>query len=537
MNPTASSGDGIDLLITDVSIIDGANQPRRSGTIAVKDGRIVDRISETESATRVVDGRGLIASPGFIDTHVHSDVDLLWNRQHAATLAQGVTTHIIGQDGLSYAPLSPMNLDRFKRYIAPVNGVPAISWDWSSVAEYRSRFDRTVAVNTAYLVPHSTLRYEVAGMSDGLLDKRALDRMRGLLSEALDEGGLGLSSGLSYFPGSFADTEELVELCHVLKSHELPYVTHTRSVHTHGYVDPTDEAIDIARRTGVKLHISHHRTNAQTVGRVDEVLSKLDDAYAQGVDISLDTYPYVYGSGPLHVGLPAWAFADSLEDTMERLADPALRPALIAGIRSNIAQVGGTLTSVPCQPELEGRELAQIAAERGQSVPDLVCDLLRDNDLDVGFHLGSAAIFEDDALNRQFERDCLEILDRPYAMVGSDGIYVGRYPHERGFGTFPRLLRFAREQNFSLEKLVNRMTAAAGDRFSLEGRGRIEPGARADIVLFDPRTVSDGSTPEWPRRGPEGISAVVVNGEIAVHDGRVTGLFAGEAVPPISRAR
>lgn len=531
------NGQYADIAITGAAIIDGSGAPRRLGSVLVKDAEILEvgeELSAPVSASRVIDATGLVVAPGFIDTHIHSDVDLLWNRQHAATLRQGVTTHILGQDGMSYAPLSGANLVSYRKYLAAVNGMPAIQWDWTSVAEFRKCFDETVAVNTAYQVPHGTVRFEVTGMSPQPMRGGDLAAACDLVRASFEQGAVALSTGLSYFPGSFADTEELVALCEIASEFDRPYVTHLRSVFAGERFDPLDEALGIARRTGVKLHVSHYRTTPATVGRASELLAKLDDAYRDGVDVSLDTYPYLYGSGPLHIGLPPWAFEGGLAKTLQRLADGALRPALVDGIENSLADLDGRLTHVPAAPWYEGRQLRDVASERGQSIPELACDLLLENELDVTYHLGTDRLLRDTVANAQFEHDCLEVLERPYSMVGSDGIYVGRNPHERAFGTFPRLLRIAREHDFSLEKMVQRMTLAAAERFSLPGRGILKPGAAADLVVFDPALVREGATPAEPRRGPVGIVMVLVNGEIAVDNGAVTGIFAGRALCPAS---
>jgi N-acyl-D-amino-acid deacylase len=525
----------IDIAIVGATIVDGSGAAPRMGTVLVKDGKVLE-VTEGRAApsgaSRVIDATGLVAAPGFIDTHIHSDVDLLWNRQHAGTLMQGITTHILGQDGMSYAPLSASNLAAYRKYLAAVDGAPPIQWDWTSVAEFRERFDKTVAANTAYLVPHGTVRFEVAGMSPLPMRGRELAAACDLVRSSLAEGAVGLSTGLSYFPGSFSDTEELAALCEVAREFGRPYVSHLRSVFAAERFDPVDEALTLARRTGVKLHVSHYRTTPATIGRVTEVLDKLDRAFDDGLDVSLDTYPYLYGSGPLHIGLPPWAFEGGVEQTLERLADPALRPSLVRGIENNLADLDGRLTNVPASPWYEGRQLRDVAAERGQSIAELACDLLLENELDVTYHLGTDSLLADAQANMQFENDCLEVLDRPYSMVGSDGIYVGRNPHERAYGTFPKLLRLAREHGFALEKMVHRMTKAAAERFSLPGRGVLKEGGAADIVLFDPITVRERATPATPRRSPHGIEMVLVNGEIAVDNGAVTGIFGGRALRP-----
>lgn len=530
----SNQGPGHDLVIRDVRVLDGRAGPPRSASICV-DGARISEIRESTAPVhgrQVIEGRGLVAAPGFVDAHVHSDVDLLWNRQHAASLLQGVTTHVLGQDGLSYAPLSPDNLRRYRPYLAPINGDPAISWDWSSVGDFRRRFDGSVALNTAYLVPHGTVRFEASGMHPAPLVGSQLDAMCSLVEEAFEQGAAGLSTGLSYFPGSYADTEELVALCHLARKYERPYVTHLRTVFPGDRFDPMDEALEIARRTGVSLHISHYRTTVATVGRADEVMAKLDAAHEEGIEVSFDMYPYLYGSGPLYIALPPWAFEGGLDATLDRLADPRQRPALVRGIESNVITIEGAFTHVPHHPEYVGRSLPDVAAERGCSVADLVCDLLLEEKLEVMFHQGTPEIMADRARLEQFERDVFELLDRPYAMVGSDGVFLGRVPHERGFSSFPRLLRMAREHRFPLEKLVNRCSTVAAERFGLTDRGALEPGMAADVVLFDPATVRETSTPDRPRRGPEGVPVVIVNGQVVVDEGNVTGLLAGRALAP-----
>ncbi|MPZ92740.1 MAG: amidohydrolase family protein [Actinobacteria bacterium] len=532
MHSDASFSGPHELVIDSVEIVDGRGGPSWPGAITVRDGRISEVIrggTDYHRGRRVLNGEGMVAAPGFIDAHQHTDVNLLVDRQHAATLSQGVTTHVIGQDGLSYAPCDRADLDSYKKYVAPINGTP-LSWDWSSVADFRRQFDGTVAVNTAYQVPHGTVRFQVSGMSNAQLVGKALHQACHLLEEAFDQGAVGFSTGLSYFPGSFAHTEEIVALCKVAERRGRPYVTHVRSVFPHGYIDPMEEAIEIARRTGVKLHISHYRTTATTVGRPDEVMAKLDEAYAQGVDITFDMYPYLYGSGPLHIGLPPWAFEDGLQKTLTRLADPRLRDALITGIRQNTVKLEGRFTHVPSHPEYEGRALDEVAGQHGQGVADFVCDLLLEEQLDVTFHQGTPDLLDDQEKNRRFERDCLELLDRPFAMVGSDGIYLGKYPHERGYGTFPRLIRLAREHGFPISKLVNRMTNVPAQRFALADRGVIATGAAADLVVFDPAATRELATVDRPRELPEGISIVVVNGQLALDRGRPTGLMAGRAL-------
>jgi N-acyl-D-amino-acid deacylase len=521
-----------DILIKNGMIVDGTEKERYKGNIAIKDGKIAAILdTETEvEAREVIDANWQIVAPGFIDTHVHSDLMLLWDRQHASGLCQGVTTEILGQDGLSYAPLSYENLMMNYKFLAGLNGIPDIPLDWSTVREYRMKFDKTVAINTAYQVPHGALRLETLGMQDLPLVGKNMDKAKALLDEGLKEGAVAFSTGLSYYPCSFSDTEEMVELCKVVADNNSVYVTHIRTVFRDQPFDAVIESIKIAERSGAKLHFSHYRTSIPKAGKVYEIMKDIDDAYQRGVDVSLELYPYPSGSGYVVIWLPLWSCEGGYDAILERLANPKLRPKLIEGIEQNTIPVGGYFTHLPKNSQYIGRSFWDVAKERGQSVPDMLCDLLLEENLQVGYHDSSPSIFEDLDSWHPFNKDCLELLSRPYYMVGSDGIPLGKNPHPRAFGTFPRLLRFCREYGFSLEKMINRMTKVPAERFGLKDRGVLKADYAGDIVIFDHEKVTDTATYSLSRSAPIGISYVLVNGEVAVREEKVTGVIAGRAL-------
>lgn len=521
----------IDILIKNGWIIDGEDTPRFRGNIAIKGGKIVN-IGAPEwevEAKEIIDARGNIIAPGFIDTHVHSDLMLLWDRQHASGLCQGVTTEILGQDGLSYAPLSRKNLEMYTKYLSGLNGhPPGISKDWSSVYDYRMKLDGTVAINTAYQIPHGPLRLETVGMENVPLAGRDLERAKALLDQGLKEGAVAFSTGLSYFPCAYADTNELVELCKVAAENDSVYVTHIRTVFLHEHIDPVLETIEIAKRSGVKIHFSHFRTRVDDAGKVDEFLKEVDDAYQSGIDVTCELYPYPNGSGHAVIFLPPWTVEGGYEATLERLSDKRLRNAINEGIEQNEIPCAGYFTHLPKNKQYIGRNFTDVAKERGQSVADLICDLLVEENLQVGFQ--GLVPEPDEDVWETIQQDTLELMSRPYYMVGSDGIPLGEKPHPRAFGTFPRLLRFCREAGFRLEKMINRMTKIPADRFGLRDRGTLAVGKAADIVIFDANTVTDTATYENPRSAPKGIPYVLVNGCVAVRNEKVTGLFAGKAL-------
>ncbi|GIP34996.1 amidohydrolase family protein [Paenibacillus sp. J2TS4] len=531
-----------DILIKHATIVDGTGDDRFQGSIAVRDGKIARIIRQSdghegdagsaEEAREVIDAQGMIVSPGFIDTHVHSDLMLLWDRQHASGLQQGITTELLGQDGLSYAPLGKDNLAMYFQFLAGLNGAPDIPLDWSTVREYRMKFDRTVAINTAYQVPHGALRLETLGMRDLPLTGKSLEQAKRLLDQGLKEGAVAFSTGLSYYPCSYSDTEEMVELCKVVADNSSVYVTHIRTVFREEPIDPVLESIEIAERSGAKLHFSHYRTSLPKAGRVKEVMEHIDAAYERGVDLTLELYPYPSGSGYVVIWLPLWCFEGGFDALLERLADPKQRPRLIEGIEKNTIPVGGYFTNLPNHPQYIGRSFREVAQERGQSIPDMLCDLLLAEKLQVGYHDSAESMFDEASLEAwdRFNRDCLELLSRPYYMVGSDGIPLGQNPHPRAFGTFPRLLRFCREYGFRLETMINRMTKVPADRFGLKNRGVLKEDCAADIVIFNEQTVTDTATYQLSRSAPVGIPYVVVNGKVAVRGEKVTGVFAGRAL-------
>lgn len=528
-----------DILIKNGTVIDGTGRPGRRADVGINGDRIAavgDLSGPDVTAGTVIDAAGKVVCPGFIDTHVHSDLMLLADPVHEAALRQGVTTEILGQDGLSYAPLSAENLRAYRRYLAGLNGNPDLPYTWSTVAEFRACFDRTVAVNTAYLVPHGAVRLEAVGFRDVPLVGEALERARRLLAQSLEAGAVGFSTGLSYYPCSWADTEELVELGKVAARYDRPYVTHLRTVFRGEPFDPVEEALEVGRRAGVKVHFSHFRTGPLTAGQVERLLAPIDRAKAEGVDCTLETYPYPTGSSQGVMFLPPWAHDGGPDALLARLRDPEARRRLAREI--DYAYLGSArgargwhelvFSYLPKNSELVGLTFAEAARRRGQEVPELLCDLLLEEEFRVGFW----GLPPEPEVWAQIDRDIMALLSRPDYMVGSDAIWVGQRPHPRAYGCFARILGPLRRRfGVPLELLINRMTAVPAARFGLTGRGVLAPGKFADVVVFDPEAITDTSTYEDPRRPAVGVGWVLVNGQPALAGGKPTGILAGRAVP------
>lgn len=518
-----------DLIIKNGMIYDGSGNHSYKGDIAIVGDKIVGIGNYQEVASKdEIDASGLCVMPGFIDTHVHSDMALLFDRQHANGIGQGITTEILGQDGLSYTPLSLDNLNMYAKYLSGLNGYfQDTPLDFTTVEDYLKKFHKKTSINVAYQVPHGAIRLEVLGFNDVPLKGYALEKAKDLMRQSFEEGAVAFSTGLSYYPCSYSDTNELVELCKVCAEYDVPYVTHTRTVFRDQPFDATLEAIEIAKRAGCRLHFSHFRTGPHNCGQAEKLMEPIEKAISEGMKITLELYPYYSGSGYVVIFLPPWVVEGGYDATLERLANPALRKKIIEGMKENTIPPEGTFTHLTKNEQYVGMDFDDVAKERGQSKEDMLCDILLEEGLDVGYYSNPTPDLEK---REQMDKDFIWLLSRPYYMVGSDSIPHGFKPHPRAFGTFPRFLRLAREQGMPFEKFANRTSALPAQTFNLKYRGQIKKDYFADIVVFDGDKVTDNATYKNPRRQPDGIEYVVVNGKIAVYKEKVTGVFNGHAI-------
>lgn len=520
------------ILIKHGTVIDGTGTSPRKADVLVKWGRIIE-VGNLEGAEAdiIIDATGQVVCPGFIDTHVHSDLNLLKDPLHVSGLSQGITTEVLGQDGLSYAPLSPKYRDDYRKYLAGLNGDPDLDLEWSSVAEFRNLFHEKTSINTAYQVPHGALRLETVGYEDVLLKGANLRQAKKLLARGFDEGAVAFSTGLSYYPCSFGDTEELVELCEVAAVYNRPFVIHLRTVFPDEPFDPVKEAIEIAERSGAPLHFSHYRTGVDNPGQLEELLQDIDKAIDRGVDITLECYPYPAGAGFGMFMMPRWSHVGGYGGLMARLADPLTCKEMSKDMIDAGLVHDGVVSLLPegsKDSDLLGRQFSEVAAERGIDIATLMCELMLNNNLVVGYKQPPP----EKEIWDQIDQDVMQLLNRSDYMVGSDSLAAATHPHPRTYGSFTRFLRLQREYNFMpLEELINRMTSLPAYRFGLTDRGELKRGKAADIVIFDPETVNDTATYEDPNQLSEGISYVLVNGLVAFSHGRALAVFAGRAIP------
>ena len=522
----------MDIVFKGARVVDGTGAPEYRADVGVRDGRIAG-IGDRLSGGRTVDAGGLVLAPGFIDMHSHSDLQLLANPDHLAKVSQGVTTEVLGQDGLSYAPVDDSTLEALRQQLAGWNDDPAgFDWNWRSVGEYLDRLDAGIAVNAAYLVPQGSVRMLAVGFDDRPATEAELDTMKDLVATGLAEGAMGMSSGLTYTPGMYADTEELVALCEVVGRLGGYYSPHHRS-YGKGALEAFAEMVDVTRRSGCPLHLAHATMNfSVNKGKAPQLLELLDDALDEGFDISLDTYPYLPGATYLSALLPSWSTEGGLEPTLARLSDVDTRER----IRAEIEDTGSDgAHGVPIDWEaieingvrqsrndhLVGFSVAASAATAGVPAAELFFDTL------IAERLGTSCL-----MHVGHEDNVRTIMTHRTHTGGSDGLLVGSRPHPRAWGTFPRYLsRYVRELGvLELSECVSHLTGRAARRLRLADRGLVRAGYAADLVLFDPETVRDTATFDDPRQQAAGIPYVFVNGAAAIEDGSPTGSLAGHSL-------
>ena len=484
-----------DTVVREVAVYDGTGAAPLTADVALEAGRIAAVGAVAGSARETLDGRGLALAPGFIDVHTHDDFAALIHPDMAFKLAGGVTTCIVGNCGFGAAPHAAASV--MAKAMHPKADLPA----WQGYAGYMRRLeDEAPGTNIGVLVGHGTARLATMQLEDRPPGGAEMAAMKAILAEGLEAGALGLSSGLVYDPGRFAATDELVELAALMRSTGALYATHMRDEST-GLLDSVREAIAIGERAGVAVQISHHKASGRTAwGMVGESLKLIEAAQRRGLDVHADQYPYTAGS---------------------TILSAVFRDGRLRGVVGDLGPEDVVIASTAGHPEWEGKSLAALAQAMGCTPEQAASRVLgEDSGVTVVLH----AMCEDDVRT---------VMRHPSTMIGSDGIpTLEGKPHPRLYGTFARVLgRYAREEKlFSLAEAVYRMSGFAATKFGLRDRGFVKEGACADLVLFDPARIIDRGTFEDPKRAPEGIAAVFVNGVKAMDGGRPTGARAGRVL-------
>lgn len=516
-----------DILIKGGLIVDGSGNPGFYGSVAIKEERLFILRGDVSNvaAERVIDAGGKVVCPGFIDFHSHSGLMVFADPRHEPKVRQGVTTEVIGVDGNSYAPFAnPEDFDRFLELNSGLDGRPELPARWAKVSEYLSLFDRKTSVNIVYLVGNSPLRIAAVGWDNRPPTARELSNMRALLREAMEEGAWGLSTGLDYPPGSYAQTDELIALCQEVARLGGIYHTHVRYRLGDGFLDPFKEALEIGRRAEVPVHITHFYLRSGSPGGAERLLSLVEDGRKEGLDVTFDSYPYVYSSTRLLIVFPQWAHEGGPERLKAVLSDPEARERLRREVKPrgpSWEEMWLTNFKRPENHAFEGLSAAEVARLMGKPVVDALCDLLLAENLGLNYVTPGV---DGPSLPK--------FVCHPLAMVGSDSIFIGEYPSPRTYGTFGLILSaFVREEGYlRLEEAVRKMTAFPAQRLGLPDRGLLKDGFKADVVVFDPAKVRAPATRSNPKQFVEGVDYVIVNGTPVIVAGRHTGALPGRAL-------
>lgn len=526
-----------DIVFRNTRIVDGTGSPWIRGDVAVADGRI-SAVGTVESTGDVeVDLDGDVVAPGFIDIHTHSDFTLPANRDAHSKVRQGVTLEVVGNCGTSAAPRIDAAARAADDWFEGRGLGEAVDSDaWTTVAEYLAFLESDgLSLNVASLVGHGNIRAAVVGFDDRAPTEDELDEMCDLVADAMTDGAVGLSSGLFYPPGCYADGDEVVALAEVAAAHGGFYATHMRS-ESDDLVESVAETIDVGRRANIPVQISHHKAiGPDNWGKVRATLRRMELARkTEGIDVQCDQYPYVASSTSLGALLPNWAHDGGDDALLERLRDPDTRQEIVRDLKTDrTSSWDGILVTGVQHPDLkecQGKTIEELAARPGEDRPpaEILLDIvLEDENRTMHVNFGMD------------ETDVRTVMQHDLTMVGSDGSSLCQtgplgegVPHPRNYGTFPRVLgTYVREEGVvSLESAVHKMTGMPAARMGLDDRGVLKRGARADLTVFDPETVAQ--TGDWldPAQFPDGVDHVVVEGEFVVRDGDHTGARPGTVI-------
>ncbi len=531
----------LDTLIRNVTIIDGTGAPGQVGDVGIAGDRIACVGDSAEGARLEVDGTGLTAAPGFIDIHTHSDFSLLIDGRGASALYQGVTTQVNGNCGISAFPVGPEGAYLGVFESARLRG--AVAPDWDSAAGYFAALERGgIGINSAFLMGHGAVRQAVMGQSVETPTRGEMEAMKRLVARQMEEGALGLSTGLTYVPGSAARTEEIVELTAVTAPYGGIYATHMRN-YTAAIMEAVEESIQIGREAGVPVHLSHITPCPPSTGRAGALLERLERAQAEGLDVTAETEFYATGSTSMRSLLPPWALVGGNGAMVERLRRPDLRARMWREIEARGSELGGSTKTVLMQrgqweklwlgncavnAGLTGRTFAEIGRVRGKLPFEAICDIL----IEEG---GAVSFYGEDKTNADIDR----LAQGRLCGVGSDGLALaedgplaGEREHPRCYGGMAYLIRTMVQERrvMPLEKLIQKITEFPARRMRLRDRGILREGALADVVVFDAARITDRATIEDPCRYSEGVRYLFVNGVAVIAEGRATGARPGRVL-------
>ncbi|MCD6516662.1 MAG: D-aminoacylase [Candidatus Aminicenantes bacterium] len=529
-----TKGQDFDLVIKEGAILDGMGKEKRAEDIGIK-GELIEYIGKipVSRGKSVIDAQGLTVTPGFIDAHDHSDVGLIVNPKAESHIHQGITTLVSGNCGSSPFPVPDALYEKRRQEL---KNIYDIELSWRDIEGFFSEIEkRGTALNYSTFLGHGALRGAVVGFNDETPGEEGIRKMQSLIKQNIQSGALGLSSGLEYAPGSYAETSELISLCKAAGECGGLYATHMRDEGDY-LLESLDEAITIAREAGVLLQISHLKcAYPRNWGKLDKALEKIEQAKNQGVDVFCDRYPYTAGAtGLSSFNFPLWAHQGTTDDFIKRLKDPSLEPRFREHLKAREEKLGSwdkvLISGVVTEKNrpFEGKSILECMKLTGKDAFQFMRDLLIEERDQVGM-----------VLFMMNEENLKRILSHPLVGVGCDSSVMAPYgklsggkPHPRGYGSFPRVLgKYIREERIALlPDMIKKLTSLPAKRFGFKKRGCLEKGYYADIVLFDKKTVKDMATYDDPHRYPEGIEFVIVNGEVVINRGEHTGRLPGKVL-------
>ncbi len=518
-----------DLLIKNGEVIDGTGKPRIKTDVAIQGEKIVAMESgiPENKANRIIDASGKCVCPGFIDIHSHTDVSLLVNPRSESKIRQGVTSDISGNCGISPFPIGPIGHVETREFMKK----HGLELDWEDIGGFYSRLEKQgIGTNYGSFIGHGGLRIYCMGEDNRPPTPEELNKQKYEMEKSMEQGALGLTTGLIYPPGCFAAMDEIVEIAKVVAAKGGIYASHMRS-EGRLLLESITETLTIGRRAKIPVQISHLKSaGRKNWGKGKWAIELIQMAVDAGLPVHADRYPYIASSTELSSMLPDWAHDGGMARMLERLRDPQSRARIIEEIVANIGQESGyedtLISSVHKNHDLLGKQLQSIAAERNKSIPDTVCDILLEEDGMV-----SAIFFSMD----DTETDAF--ISQPWVSIGSDTTARAPYPplnedqpHPRAYGTFPRVIsHYSKEKNlFSLEEAIRKMTGLNAEILHLKDRGILAKDYYGDIVIFDINRIKDTATFMKPHQYPLGIEYVLVNGKTIIEEGIHTGALAGK---------
>ena len=517
----------LDILINNAMIVDGSGNPGYFADVGIKNNKIeIFKYKQKNlNSKKIIDAKGMILSPGFIDFHAHSGLRILDEPLHEPKVTQGITTELIGVDGNSYAPFkSKEDLHEFIELNSGLDGTISQDVFWPTVESYLQAFHEKTAVNIAYLVGNSVLRVNTIGWENKIATKKDIDNMKSILRESMEEGAFGMSTGLEYPPGNFADTNELIELSKEAANLGGIYHTHVRYELGDKFLDPFKEAIVIGEKSNIPVHITHLYQSSYSKGGSSEILGLVENSRESGLDITFDSYPYIYGSTRLIIMLPDWTKDGGVKSLKSILKSKELRSQLkkeVAPRALSWEQVWLTYFKLPKNNRYEGLSVGEISRSRNQHPIDTICEILIEEDLQTCY----VALGANGSTIPHF-------INHPLSMVGSDAVLLGDFPSPRTYGCFPTIIsEYVREEkHMSLEYAIRKITSFPAQRLGISDRGLIKNGFKADLTIFDLNKIKSKATKDNPKQFAEGIEYVLVNGNIVIDKGKHTKTLKGQAL-------